>query len=75
MASTLGQHISMLKMETIGYYSVPHNNRLILDGKKTIGKPEFRTTMASYLNHRANTVFGGAREVQKNIIAKAVLGL
>jgi alkylation response protein AidB-like acyl-CoA dehydrogenase len=28
-----------------------------------------------YLNSRAASIFGGSEEVQKNIIAKAVLGL
>jgi alkylation response protein AidB-like acyl-CoA dehydrogenase len=31
--------------------------------------------MGRYLNNRAATIFGGSDEVQKNIIAKTVLGL
>ena len=31
--------------------------------------------MAKYLNGRATTIYGGSNEVQKNIIAKRVLGL
>ena len=31
--------------------------------------------MGNYLNNRASTIFGGSNEVQKNIIAKTVLGL
>jgi hypothetical protein len=30
---------------------------------------------AKYLYGRASTIYGGSNEVQKNIIAKAVLGL
>ena len=74
MASTLGQEISTIKMEAIGNYSLPHNNLLLLNEEVTIGEPEHQTITAGYLNDRASTVFGGAREVQKNIIAKAVLG-
>ena len=75
MASTLGQDISTKKMEAIGDYSLPHNNLLLLNEEVTIGEPEHQTISAGYLNDRASTVFGGAREVQKNIIAKSVLGL
>ena len=75
MASTLGQDISTIKMEAIGNYSLPHNNLLLLNEEVTIGEPEHQTVSAGYLNDRASTVFGGAREVQKNIIAKSVLGL
>ena len=75
MASTLGQEISTIKMEAIGNYSLPHNNLLLLNEEVTIGEPEPQNISAGYLNDRASTVFGGAREVQKNIIAKSVLGL
>ena len=75
MASTLGQEISTIKMEAIGNYSLPHNNILLLNEEVTIGEPEHQTITAGYLNDRASTVFGGTREVQKNIIAKSVLGL
>ncbi len=75
MASTLGQDISTIKIEAIGNYSLPHNNLLLLNEEVTIGEPEHQTVSAGYLNDRASTVFGGAREVQKNIIAKSVLGL
>ena len=75
MASTLGQEISTIKLEAIGNYSLPHNNLLLLNKEVTIGEPEHQTISAGYLNDRASTVFGGAREVQKNIIAKSVLGL
>ena len=65
MASTLGQDISTIKMEAIGNYSLPHNNLLLLNEEVTIGEPEHQTISAGYLNDRASTVFGGAREVQK----------
>ena len=75
MASALGQKISTLRMEARATYSIPHNNQLLLEGKTTIGGEQDQTVTASYLNARASSVFGGAREVQKNIIAKSVLGL
>ena len=75
MASSLGQEISTLKMEAISNYNLPHNNLLLIQNEETIGEKEHETISAGYLNERASTVFGGAREVQKNIIAKSVLGL
>jgi len=33
------------------------------------------TGMARYLNNRAGSIYGGSNEVQRNIMAKAVLGL
>jgi alkylation response protein AidB-like acyl-CoA dehydrogenase len=75
MASSLGQQIATLRMEARANYSIPHNNQLMLAGKNPIGQEQDRTVTASYLNTRASSIFGGAREVQKNIIAKSVLGL
>ncbi len=75
MASSLGQKIATLQMEARANYSIPHNNQLLLEGKTTIGSEQDQTVTARYLNTRASSVFGGAREVQKNIIAKSVLGL
>ncbi|MBA59321.1 MAG: acyl-CoA dehydrogenase [Gammaproteobacteria bacterium] len=75
MASSLGQEISTLKMEAISNYNLPHNNLLLIQNEETIGEKEHETISAGYLNERASTVFGGAKEVQKNIIAKSVLGL
>jgi alkylation response protein AidB-like acyl-CoA dehydrogenase len=75
MASSLGQQIATLQMETKANYSIPHNNKLLLEGQDTIGRKQDQTATANYLNERASSIFGGAREVQKNIIAKSVLGL
>jgi alkylation response protein AidB-like acyl-CoA dehydrogenase len=75
MASGLRQAIAGLKMEAIANYSIPHNNRLLLDGLPTVGREEDQAITARYLNERATSIFGGSREVQKNIIAKSVLGL
>lgn len=75
MASSLGQEIASLKLEATAYYGVPHSNQLLLDGEDGIGEKSFHTAIGSYLNARASSVYGGSREVQKNIIAKTVLGL
>jgi acyl-CoA dehydrogenase len=40
-----------------------------------VGPAELVTAMPRYLNNRAGSIYGGSNEVQRNIIAKGVLGL
>ena len=75
LSSNLGQSLAALKMSTLAYYAVPDNNQLMRLGEPGIGTQAARTATAIYLNNRASTIFGGSNEVQKNIIAKTVLGL
>jgi alkylation response protein AidB-like acyl-CoA dehydrogenase len=71
------QELLTLKLEAIQYYGLPHANLISLNGcnEPWVGPEYAETVTARYLNSRAASVFGGSREVQKNIIAKAVLGL
>ncbi len=73
----IGQALETLQLEAIGYYAVPAANSISLNGhdQPWVGEEYSETVTARYLNGRAASIFGGAREVQKNIIAKAVLGL
>lgn len=73
----LCQRLLELLMEASGYYALPYQKPLILGigGEEPVG-PDFAATAAArYLNRRAMSIFGGTTEVQKNIMAKAVLGL
>ena len=38
------------------------------------GPEQALTVMPKYLNNRAATIFGGSNEIQRNIIAKMLLG-
>jgi alkylation response protein AidB-like acyl-CoA dehydrogenase len=62
------QRITELNLEAAGVFAAPW-------GAEAFG-PEFAHGAAqSYLGGRATTIYGGASEVQKDVIAKNVLGL
>ncbi|MDA0979676.1 MAG: acyl-CoA dehydrogenase family protein, partial [Proteobacteria bacterium] len=73
MTSSLGQQIAALRLEAVDYYGIPHNNLLWLQDQAGVGVEKNQTAIGTYLNNRASSIFGGSQEVQKNIIAKAVL--
>ncbi len=63
------QAVSELTIEACGHYA-----HVINDGE-AIGNDMSWVASAKYLYGRASTIYGGSNEVQKNIIAKMVLGL
>ena len=68
LATTIAQDITALGMQAQGYpatVSVSANMPAETAAKAT----------ADYMGTRAQTIYGGANEIQKNIIAKRVLGL
>ncbi len=73
----IDQDLRTLKLEAVAYYGLPHANFISLevDDVPCVGPEHAETVTMKYLNSRAASVYGGSREVQKNIIAKAVLGL
>ena len=67
------QRITELTVEAIGYYAYP--NERALGSNEFIG-PDYALGQAGhYFNMRKTSIFGGSNEIQRNIIAKAVLGL
>ena len=73
----INQELNTLKLEAVHYYGAPHANKISLNGFNDdwVGPDYAETITPRYINSRAASIFGGSREVQKNIIAKAVLGL
>ncbi len=65
-------------MEAAGYYALPYvpgQYTLDADQDNFVGEgPESRTSLR-YFNFRKASIYGGSNEIQKNIIAKHVLGL
>ena len=78
IASGLTQKVDALGMDLYGYdgLQLPCERPLYgNEAPEAIGSREAQVAAAKYLNARAWTIFGGTDEVQKNIIAKTVLGL
>lgn len=65
------QALQELRMETIGAYSAS----LRVDDFQNELHREGSSSRKEYMYGRAATIYGGSNEVQRNVIAKAVLGL
>ena len=78
LGSNLGQRVDTLRLELYGYDALQLPMERPLYGNEApepVGSEGAQMAMGRYLNNRAATIFGGSNEVQKNIIAKSVLGL
>jgi len=71
------QAVTELFVEAAGYYAMPYTPERFEPGSNEapVG-PEFAASAGPrYFNMRKTSIYGGSNEIQKNIIAKAVLGL
>ena len=78
VSSNLGQQVDTLRLELYGYDALQLPSERPLYGNtapEAVGSEGAQVALGRYLNNRAATIFGGSNEVQKNIIAKSVLGL
>jgi alkylation response protein AidB-like acyl-CoA dehydrogenase len=78
ISADLRKAIDALAMDLFGYDGLQLPAERPLYGNEApepIGHRDAQLAAASYLNGRAWSIFGGSDEVQKNIIAKTVLGL
>ncbi|USQ95593.1 acyl-CoA dehydrogenase family protein [Caulobacter sp. RL271] len=71
------QRLDELGIDALGAYAAPHQPKAREAGanEAPVGPEHGLTTMARYLNNRAASIYGGSNEIQRDIIAKLVLGL
>lgn len=71
------QRITELVLEAAGNYGAPYYRGFPEDGDNALDiGPEFsRVAAPVYFNMRKTSIYGGSNEIQRNIIAKMVLGL
>ena len=71
------QRATELVLEAAGQYGAPHLDPDDAPGDNTppVGPQHARGVADTYFNMRKASIYGGSNEIQRNIIAKAVLGL
>ncbi|MBE8220045.1 MAG: pimeloyl-CoA dehydrogenase large subunit [Alphaproteobacteria bacterium] len=70
------QRITELTMEAVGNYASPWVPETVIgDNYMAIGPEAAYGATQTYFNTRKTSIYGGSNEIQRNIIAKMVLGL
>jgi hypothetical protein len=78
VGTELRQRIDSLYLEASGYYALPYvrdQYDLSYSEKNRVGEGSETNASLVYFNNRKVSIYGGSNEIQKNIIAKHVLGL
>ena len=70
------QRADLLGVEIAAYYALPYQPGAVeIDGDPSIGPDLMLPVVPSFLNNRMRTIAGGSAEIQRNIVAKTILGL
>jgi alkylation response protein AidB-like acyl-CoA dehydrogenase len=86
VGTELSQRLTEIAVTAAGLYAAPYQPHATRPGGPTpgfrppndgeaVGPESAYTVTAKYLNDRAGSIYAGTNEIQRNIIAKAVLGL
>jgi alkylation response protein AidB-like acyl-CoA dehydrogenase len=74
--SEIQQRITELALEAVGHYGAPYFRSFGEgDNEHPIGPDYAHRAAPTYFNTRKTTIYGGSNEIQRNIIAKMVLGI
>ncbi len=74
----LQQAVDELFLEAAGYYALPYvpaQYALDFPFDERVGENNETKSSLTYFNYRKASIYGGSNEIQKNIVAKHVLGL
>ncbi|MEQ8485752.1 MAG: acyl-CoA dehydrogenase family protein [Pseudomonadales bacterium] len=77
LGADIGQHLTELAVEAMGHYATANQSASAAPGSNLppLGPAAGSSAFPRYFNLRASSIAGGSNEVQKNIVAKLVLGL
>jgi hypothetical protein len=77
LGTQVQQALQTLRVEAVAHYALPFDIALIRgESNETAPGPDYALTAVSDFNFgRASSIYGGSNEIQRNVIAKAVLGL
>lgn len=74
--SEIQQRLTELTLEAVGHYGAPYFRGFGTgDNEHPIGPDYAHRAAPTYFNARKTTIYGGSNEIQRNIIAKMVLGI
>ena len=75
--TVIRQDINDLTRRALGPYAIPFVSEALEEGhnEEPIGPDYANPIAADYFNHRKTSIYAGSNEVQRNIIAKMMMGL